>query len=145
MYPLQPDIAYIRERLYALRQAYPIVDGLMLVSTGGFTLASTFSKEDSVSRLAAVSRTLYLLAEDTCREFERGEILSVHLSFRRGMGGDDNAPSQVILRSVTEDTMLVMVLHAPASHPSHQSVTLTADVERMVGLIAHQILHEGTH
>ncbi len=138
-----PDAPEIRERLLTLQQGYPIVEGLMLVTTGGFVLASTFAKADSVSRLAAVSRTLFLLADDMCREFGRGDMQTVHLTYKRGIGGDDNTPSRVILRTVGETIMLLMVLHAPVSGPGGVQETLFMnDVERMIGLMAHQITFE---
>ncbi len=143
MYQPQRDTAYIRQRLLELQRNYPIVDGLMLVSTGGLVVASTFNKEDSVSRLAAVTRTMYLLAEDTCREFDRGEMRSVHLSFRRGHAGDDNTPSRVVMREVTAGAVLVMVLHIPTAM-KQQSSLFELDVERMVGYLAHQITYDGT-
>jgi predicted regulator of Ras-like GTPase activity (Roadblock/LC7/MglB family) len=138
-----PDASEIRERLLTLQQGYPIVEGLMLVTTGGFVLASTFDKADSVSRLAAVSRTLFLLADDMCREFGRGEMHAVHLTYKRGMGGDDNSPSRVILRTVGATIMLLMVLHAPVGGPGGTQETLFLnDVERVIGYIAHQITFE---
>ncbi|MEL7236577.1 MAG: roadblock/LC7 domain-containing protein, partial [Chloroflexota bacterium] len=69
----QPNTSYIRERLLEIQGGYPIVEGLMLVSRGGFVLASTFNRDDNVSRLAAVTRTMFLLSEDVCREMGRGE------------------------------------------------------------------------
>jgi predicted regulator of Ras-like GTPase activity (Roadblock/LC7/MglB family) len=115
VYQPRPDAAYIQQRLYELQRGYPVVHGLMIVSAGGIVLASTFGKEDNVSRLAAVTRTLYLLGQDTCREFGRGEMTSVHLSYRRGQPGDDNTPTRVVIRSLTDDHMLVMVLGIPVA------------------------------
>lgn len=141
MYQRQPDTSYIRERLLEMQRGYPTVEGLMLVSYGGFVLASTFQKEDNVSRLAAVTRTLFLLAGDMCRDLGRGEMKSVHLTYKRGYGGDDNTPSHVILRPVEQDTLLVMVLHSPLGGGAQETLFLN-DVERMVAFIAHQITHE---
>lgn len=144
MYQPQRDTTYIRQRLLELQRNYPLVDGLMLVSTGGLVIASTFHKEDSVSRLAAVTRTMYLLAEDTCREFDRGELRAVHLNFRRGQAGDDNTPSRVVMRAITEGAVLAMVLRVPTIQPQ-QSSLFELDVERMVGYLAHQITFDGTN
>lgn len=140
MYQRQPDTSYIRERLLEMQQGYPTVEGLMLVSYGGFVMASTFHKEDNVSRLAAVTRTLFLLSDDVCRDMGRGEMKSVHLTYKRGYGSDDNTPSHVILRPVGEDQLLVMVLHSPLG--GGQETQFLNDVERMVAFIAHQITRE---
>ncbi|MEO0563598.1 MAG: roadblock/LC7 domain-containing protein [Chloroflexota bacterium] len=145
MYSPRPERSQIEQRLFELQRAHPTIEGLMLVSTGGFTLATTFQKADSVSRLAAVTRTMYLLARDTCAEFDRGEMQAVHLSYRRGHAGDDNLPSTVLLRSVTEDLMLVIVLHIPAGHNLRQQMAFQSDVERIIGYLAHQIAFEGRH
>lgn len=139
MYQHQPNTPHIQSRLFDLQRGYPMVEGLLLVSYGGLTLASTFQKEESVSRLAAVSRTMFLLAADACNDMERGEMLSLHLSYKRGRGGDDNTPSQVIMRSVGEATMLVMVLHSPLGMIADHDLLFMNDVERMVGYIAHMI------
>lgn len=138
-----PDAAAIRERLITLQRGYPVVEGLMLVTTGGFVLASTFNKEDSVSRLAAVTRTLFLLAGNMCQEMGRGDMKTVHLSYKRGFGGDDNATSRVIMQPVGTGMMLVMVLHSPLGGASTvQEMVFLGDVERMVGFIAHQFAQD---
>ncbi|MEM6280920.1 MAG: roadblock/LC7 domain-containing protein [Chloroflexota bacterium] len=139
----QPDTSYIRERLLELQSGYPVVEGLMLVSRGGFVLASTFNREDNVSRLAAVTRTMFLLSEDVCREMGRGDMKDVHLTYRRGHGGDDNAPSRVILKPVNDVTMLMMVLHSPlGGAQTPQETRFLVDVERMLAFIAHRITAE---
>jgi len=145
MYQPRPDATYIQQRLYELQRGYPVVHGLMIVSSGGIVLASTFGKEDNVSRLAAVTRTLYLLGQDTCREFGRGEMMSVHLSYRRRQPGDDNAPARVVIRSLTDDHVLVMVLDIPVAQTPRHQIEFQRDIERMVGYVARQITHEGTY
>jgi len=139
----QPNTSYIRERLLELRNSYPVTEGIMLVSRGGFVLASTFDKDDNVSRLAAVTRTMFLLSEDVCREMGRGEMKDVHLTYKRGHGGDDNAPSRVILKPVNDSAMLVLVLHSPlgGAH-TMQETKFLMDVERMLAFIAHRITAE---
>ena len=138
-----PDTSYIQERLFDLQKRYPVLEGLLLVSYGGFVLASTFRKDDNVSRLAAVSRTMFLLAEDACMDMGRGEMKSVHLTYKRRQGGDDNAPSTVIMRPIGATTMLVMVLHSPldVTNPTQEMIFLS-DVERMVGFVAHMITQD---
>jgi len=141
MYFHQPDTSHIRQQLLDLQRGYPSVEGLMLVSSGGIVLASTFQKPDNVSRLAAVTRTLFLLADEACTEMGRGQMQSVHLSYKRGMGGDDNAPSQVTLVPVGGDIVLMMVLHAGHGTAMSPSPALHSDVQRLIQFIAHQIAH----
>ncbi len=141
MHPRQPESPDIQQKLHELQRRYPVVAGVMLVSAGGLVLAATFQKEDSVSRLAAVSRTMYLLAQQTCHEFDRGQMQSVHLSFRWAEPGDDNTPGRVMIRPVNAEAILVLVLHL--STPLKQPDTLfQMDIERMVGYLAHQITHD---
>jgi predicted regulator of Ras-like GTPase activity (Roadblock/LC7/MglB family) len=115
------------------------------VSRGGFVIASTFNKEDNVSRLAAVTRTLFLLSEDVCREMARGEMKDVHLTYKRGQGGDDNASSRVTLKPVNENTIIVMVLHSPLGNAHiSQETRFLMDIERMLAFIAHRITANAT-
>lgn len=143
MYSRYPDASAIREQLLELQRGYPVVEGLMLVTHGGLVLESTFHKEDSVSRLAAVTRTLFLLSDDVCRYTGRGEMKSVHLTYKRGFGGDDNAVSRVIMQPIGEQLMVVMVLHSPVrAAASPQEMVFLADIERMIGFITHKITQE---
>lgn len=142
MYQHQPNTSHIQSRLLQLQNGYPMVEGLMLVSYGGFVLASTFKKDDNVSRLAAVSRTMFLLADDACRDMGRGTMQSVHLSYKRERGGDDNTASQVIMRAMSDSTMLVIALHSPMRSIGSLDDRFLGDIERMISFIALQIAHE---
>lgn len=133
-----PDTSPITEHLRAVQQRYPAVDGLMLVETGGRVLASTFQKDDSIARLGALARTLFLLASDSSAEMGHGPAEAVHIRYRRGGAGDDNAPSQVILRPINEHTLLVIVLSSQAAMPAPR---FHHDLERMIRFIAHGIQH----
>lgn len=110
----------------------------MLITTGGIVLATTFEPSAHTSRLAAVSRTLLLLADEACQTTGRGALHSVQVAYKRG-GGDTLNQCRVMLRALSPQTTLVMVLCTPATTIPLQETRFLEDIERMIAYSSWQI------
>ncbi len=134
---MQPRTTRIHKRLSELQAGHPSVAGLLLVSRGGFVVASTFRDRSRVDRLAAVSRAFFLLAGEAATVMGVGDMRGAGLTFNHGHNGDDAAQGTVMMRPVGDDAMLVVVLHDVT-----RSAAFLRDVEFVVAHLAHAITLE---
>ncbi|MFZ4813224.1 MAG: roadblock/LC7 domain-containing protein [Phototrophicaceae bacterium] len=121
----RPSTAQLQTHLANLQSGHPSIEGMLLVSYGGFPLASTFYQQDSTSRLAAVVRTLFRVADDTCRQVNYGQARQVVLHYRHG-ASNEQPIRQVVIQTITSELVLAVAFHTPNAQAEPLATTVAA-------------------
>lgn len=124
-------ITLLTKCLWEYQEMTPQVEGVMLVATSGFIVASTFSMSDEISRLAAVSSALFLLGRQFTHEFELGKLGEIGVRYTN----EDGEPRDAELLPVNPNYFLVVAIER-VSAVSLPMVTVPFNTQQMTYFVA---------
>jgi predicted regulator of Ras-like GTPase activity (Roadblock/LC7/MglB family) len=93
------------DRLRALQDSSPDIEGTAIVSVDGLTIASALKEEFEEDRVSAMSAAMLSLGERIARELGRGEMDQVYIKGENG---------SVVLMAIGTEAVLTLMAHEDA-------------------------------
>ena len=93
------------DRLRALQDSSPDIEGTAIVSVDGLTIASALKQEFEEDRVSAMSAAMLSLGERIAGELGRGNLDQVYIKGENG---------SVVLMSIGNDAVLTLMAHKDA-------------------------------
>jgi predicted regulator of Ras-like GTPase activity (Roadblock/LC7/MglB family) len=124
-------VALVTRCMWELQEMTPEVEGLLLIGTDGFVIASTLRHSQTTSRMAAVSSALVGLAKQVCEEWERGNFQCVNVTYQDETG--TNYVAQ--LMGVTASTILVAITKRVMTF-SLATITVPFNIQQTVNYVS---------
>lgn len=93
------------DRLRALQDSSPDIEGTAIVSVDGLTIASALKEEFEEDRVSAMSAAMLSLGERIARELGRGALDQVYIKGESG---------SVVLMAIGNEAVLTLMAHEEA-------------------------------
>lgn len=120
--------------LWLMQENHYCIDGLLLVKTSGLIITTTLKSSASTQRLAAVSATLFRLADEASESWGSGIADEIHLIFSE----DDENVSSVQLYPVGEKVVLLAILR------ENDDTSWRTLIDKGVNYLTHLIANDTT-